>query len=590
MPNNDQIESDKIVLMNLFQKWFRIPEYQRQYVWGDDQIKNLLDDLTFALNNKPHAEYFLGTLVYQKRPADPEHGRPYEENDLLDGQQRLTTILLLFSVLRDLAIQDASLSKEDREDMVNVCQKSIYQKKDRYSGKPEQMRLVFDIRDVVKEFINTFVKEPEGTQQTNKIADFCRDHKDVSVQNMANAINTMTNFWKSSEAPDKGAFLEFINQRALLIYVATEDMEDAFRMFTILNDRGVQLRNSDILKSINLGAVESSSEKTQYATMWEEAESTLGDGFDRFLTFLRTILVKDKARLSLLKEFEDKIYDPKEKDKTTSIRKPQLLQKGKPTFEMVRTYLSHYSSIFDNTHENVFGGSYEFDNLLKIMNYGLPASDWIPPLLFFYNKFQCRQLLDFLRLLNNKFAGDWIGQYSPTYRIESMNQILRVIEQSSSAQEVLKSNAFEFDKDSFVRTMESNIYGRRFALYSVLLLDFKAASHSQKMNFEKLSIEHILPQHPDEQNSQWCRDFSSAEREDWTNKLGNLVIILGNKNTALGNLDFADKKERYFKNKIPTCPRLGQIYANYSTWTLCDLKNNHEQSLHNLKTLFEITQ
>lgn len=590
MANNDQIESDKIVLMNLFQKWFRVPEYQRQYVWGDDHIKILLDDLTFALNNKPHSEYFLGTIVYQKRFADPEHGRPYEENDILDGQQRLTTILLLFAVLRDLAIQDTSLSNEDRQEMVEVCQKSIYQKKDRYSGKPEQMRLVFDIRDVVKEFINTFVKKQGETQQTSKIADFCRDHKDISVQNMANAINTISNFWKSNEAPDKRAFLEFINRRALLIYVATEDMEDAFRMFTILNDRGVQLRNSDILKSINLGAVELDSEKKKYATMWEDAESTLGDGFDRFLTFIRTILVKDKARLSLLKEFEDKIYDPKERDKTTGVRKPQLLQKGKQTFEMVNTYLSHYSSIFDRTHDNIWGESFEFDNLLKIMNYGLPASDWIPPLLYYYNKFQCTQLLEFLRLLNNKFAGDWIGQYSPTYRIESMNQILRVIEQSSSTQKVLESNAFDYDKESFVRTMESNIYGRRFALYAVLLLDYKVALHSQKMNFEKLSIEHILPQHPDEQNSQWCRDFSSDDRNEWTNKLGNLVIIPGNKNTALSNLDFPDKKERYFKSRIPTCPRLGHIYANYSTWTLCDLKKNHEQSLCDLKALFGIMQ
>jgi uncharacterized protein with ParB-like and HNH nuclease domain len=59
--------------------------------------------------------------------------------------------------------------------------------------------------------------------------------------------------------------------------VATQDLDDAFRLFTILNDRGVPLRNSDILKSLNLGALEKDSDKTKYAKLWEEAESELGD-------------------------------------------------------------------------------------------------------------------------------------------------------------------------------------------------------------------------------------------------------------------------------------------------------------------------
>ena len=100
-----------------------------------------------------------------------------------------------------------------------------------------------------------------------------------------------------------------------MIYVSTEDLEDAFRLFTILNDRGIPLCNSDILKSTNLGELKTDAEKESNAKMWEEAEGELGDDFDRFLNHVRTILVKDMPRLSLLQEFEDKIYDPKEKEK-----------------------------------------------------------------------------------------------------------------------------------------------------------------------------------------------------------------------------------------------------------------------------------
>ena len=166
MASKEQIDSGRVVLKDLFQKWFRIPEYQRQYVWGEDQINNLLDDLAFALENKPNSEYFLGTIVYQKRPADPEHGRPFEENDLLDGQQRLTTLLLLFSVLRDMAMSDNTLSEKERKSMIDSCQQRIYQQEDIYDGKPERTRLTFDIRGSVRDFIDEFVKVPGGTLKT----------------------------------------------------------------------------------------------------------------------------------------------------------------------------------------------------------------------------------------------------------------------------------------------------------------------------------------------------------------------------------------------------------------------------------------
>ena len=100
MTQASEIKSEKILLKDLFNMWFRVPEYQRPYVWGNEEIHDLLDDLTFAAMNKPDAQYFLGSLVFQAKPADKRVGRNYDENDLLDGQQRLTTLLLLMAVLR----------------------------------------------------------------------------------------------------------------------------------------------------------------------------------------------------------------------------------------------------------------------------------------------------------------------------------------------------------------------------------------------------------------------------------------------------------------------------------------------------------
>jgi len=109
MPSKGEINSDKILIKDVFTMWFCIPEYQRPYVWGHEEISDLLDDLTFALNEKPDFEYFLGSFVFQSKPPAPELGREFLENDLLDGQQRMTTLLLLLAVIRDLARGRAKL-------------------------------------------------------------------------------------------------------------------------------------------------------------------------------------------------------------------------------------------------------------------------------------------------------------------------------------------------------------------------------------------------------------------------------------------------------------------------------------------------
>ena len=68
MSNTHEIKSEKIYIKEIFSKmWFRIPEYQRPYIWGSDEIDDLLDDLVFAYNEKPNQDYFLGSFVYQSK-------------------------------------------------------------------------------------------------------------------------------------------------------------------------------------------------------------------------------------------------------------------------------------------------------------------------------------------------------------------------------------------------------------------------------------------------------------------------------------------------------------------------------------------
>lgn len=580
MLSRGEIKSEKILVKDIFSRmWFRIPEYQRPYVWGHEEVNDLLDDLTFAMSEKPDFEYFLGSFVFQSKAAAPEVGQKFDENDLLDGQQRMATLLMLFAVLRDLA-QDPD-AKDD-------CQKCIYQKASKYKNIPERTRLVFEIREAVQDFIETHIKIVGGTECDDELAKLGEKGDDLSVRNMAEAVIEIRKFFRENSSIKPEDLLQFLLNKVLLIYVSTEDLEDAFRLFTILNDRGIPLRNSDILKSMNLGALDKPTEKVKYAKMWEEAEGELGDDFDRFLNHVRTILIKDKARLNLLQEFEDKIYEPKERDKATGQKKPVLLKKGRETFELIERYLEHYRTLLGGQNYDEFN-SFDFDNLIKMMLTGLPATDWVPPLFRYFDKFKYERLLDFLKRFDNKFSADWIGQYSPTDRIEAMNKVIRAIDGAQTVEDVFSSGCFDIDADSFVRVVEGPVYGKRFARYVLLKLDYFYQNHDQRMHFETLSVEHILPQNPAD-SSQWVRDFTPDERSEWTDKLGNLVLITRRKNSSQGRLDYENKKKQYFDKCVDTCPNSLRVLRNYQRWTPQELKDNHEIVMAKVRQHYGIAQ
>ena len=97
----------------------------------------------------------------------------------------------------------------------------------------------------------------------------------------------------------------------------------------------------------------------------------------------------------------------------------------------------------------------------------------------------------------------------------------------------------------------------------------------------------MLPQNPYD-NSQWKKEFTDVNRDAWTNKLGNLVLISRRKNSAQGNKEYVDKKDKYFKNNIELFSNSVRIYNQFSTWSLADLTKNHEVVLQKIKEGFGI--
>lgn len=115
---------------------------------------------------------------------------------------------------------------------------------------------------------------------------------------MAGAILSIKSFLKENENEIEDYFTFFLN-KVLMIYVATEEQQDAFQLFTVLYNRGVKLSNSDILKAENLKEVPLPHDRTEWVKKWEVMESYLGENFNKFLSHIRTILVKkDDSRIA----------------------------------------------------------------------------------------------------------------------------------------------------------------------------------------------------------------------------------------------------------------------------------------------------
>ena len=538
------IEANKGILKKIFSEefWFIVPQYQRPYVWQEENIQELIDDLYYAFEIKQNSEYFLGALVL-KRTTEKE----FREYEILDGQQRLTTLCMMMAVIRDLI---------KKPQYKYTLSQMIYQEENELLKVPSRNRIKYNTRDKVKDFVKDYIIANGSTRKR----DLVNYHEDtnISVSNMAKAISTMHTIFENKENLE--SFAVFLLNNVLFIYVSTDNTEDAFRLFTILNDRGIPLSNADILKSINIGEI-GEEDLDEYSKHWEYLEEKYHKGFDRFLSFVRTILLKNKPSSNLLDEYEKNIYQK------------NILKKGKNTIDFLIELDGIYDKIIDLNDENL---SNEYKNLVTIMKLGLHSDEWIPTVLSYFLKFEYYNLDEFIKKLEYKFIGDLMSNVSPSKRRENLNNIIKTIEIVSKENiDILFENRelFDIDKNIFRKNINGDIYGKKYTKYLLLKMEYLMNDNSVYLsNYKEISIEHVLPQNP-LKKSHWRRDFTEEQRKLWTNKLSNLVLISNKKNVKLANLDFKKKKEEYLKNRMDVFNSSKIFLDKSSKWDETNLRN-----------------
>ena len=549
-----EIGFGKQTIAKVFEEWYTVPSYQRHYVWESDNVNDMLEDFTANYIEHDNEEYFLGSYIIQSKDKN---------NDLLDGQQRITTLFLLFAFLRDY--------EKSSEDVKENCETLIFQKANKIRHIEERIRLSYEIRGNVKKFIEEYLMIPGSiAEHWPEIVKRANDKREsTSIQRMCNALICYKEYFSEHPDIDLEAFLGFILNNVVMIYISADSLEDAFRLFSVMNDRGQKLSNADILKSSNLEKIDDDRDKNNYAREWENMQEDLGNDFDRFLAYVRTMLLKKRQKMNLLDEYDKLIF------------KTDLIKQGKEFFNYVFKAYEDYNKLI-NLNDN---DDAEYCTLIRILINCMPSTDWIPVVLSYGRKYGSNGLLAFTLKVACKNIADAVCGKSPSHRSDNLNNIINLIDESTDYQNVLNaSNYYYFDKNVFMANVQSEVYGRRYTYALLMLLEYKYKDKSEWREFGTISIEHILPQKPNA-NSQWVRDFNEEQRNYYTHRIG----IGRRKNSSLGNLDYQEKLKRYFEKNIGSFAHTQRIYKNYPTeWTPATVEENQQRVINDIKEIFGI--
>lgn len=538
---------------------FIIPDYQRPYAWGKEQALQLLDDLEGALARDTDEPYFLGSIVLVKTGSAPRA-------EVIDGQQRLTTLSILFAVLRDLT-HNAKLAGE--------LAKVVVEPGEILAGTQPKPRLTLRKRDA-KFFADRVQKE--GTTQDLVALDDAHLKTDAqkAIRDNTSALRARLEAWPDDKRQRLAAML---GTRTFLVVVSTPDLNSAHRIFSVMNARGLDLTPSDIFKSKVIGDV-ADADAGEYADKWEQEEVDLGrEAFADLFGHVRMIFMKERASKILLQEFDEQVLSK------------YLPGRGR---EFVDDVLIPYS----DAYEHLLTQNYPDDvNWSPVNNWlrrlmQVDNDNWRAPALWALKEHgnDPAYVSEFLRKLERLAASMLLRRVYATPRGTRYGELLKQLEKGDG----LSAAAFALTPEEVAETKDrlaDRIYlvapVRKYVLLRLddLLAKQPGVSYQHKM----ITVEHVLPQNPKD-SSVWTQDFTDDERLQWTHRLGNLVLLNRAKNSEAQNYDFAKKKANYFTSANGSAVfALTTQVLTHNEWTPAVVQARHEKLLDVLHKEWELS-
>ncbi len=531
--------------------FFTIPRYQRAYSWTTEQSEELYQDLIRAVQGlsgsvEEFAPYFFGSILLIK--GDDPH------SEIIDGQQRLTTLTMLLSAIR-------SLMKSDFAEGLTgfLCEKGNI-----ITNTPKRYRL--RLRDRDDEFFRTKIQDENGIVELKKLND---EHLSESQKNIRdNTLAFLRELEKLSQSQLQTLTQFIVNQCYLIIVTVTApDLDSVYRIFSVLNSRGLNLSYSDIFKSEIVTAVPLN-QQDKYATKWEALQELLGsEEFEHLFVDLRTIKSMKRKNRGMIEEFHQYVYPTYSSNLSAQ--------------EFIDNTLSPYAHALDNILKAnyQYGVQTEISKAINTMFKWLDLLDyqrWMAPALFYFvthHRQHPNQVARFLKDLERLVVCFTICRVPPYRRIDRYCDLLTAINQEKdlfAPSSPLQLTTLECRE--MLQALDGKIYRMHYICRYVLLrLDEYCAERGASYDYQTASVEHVLPQRP-ALDSQWNQNFSTKEiRDKYVNRLGNLVLLSRGKNMNAENYDFELKREKYFFDGKPATPfvltnKLRDT-KKYSNWT-----------------------
>ncbi len=534
---------------------FSIPGYQRPYAWGREQAQELLEDLLAALPAAPAqlseaAPYFLGSIVLIKDEAIPEA-------TVVDGQQRLTTLTLLLSAIR------ATVNDEDWQKDITGC---IYEKGNLVKGTQARYRLLLRERD--RDFFRQYIQHENGLQGLAQVNTMLPD---AQSRLRANAQVFMDGLAKLSQ-PVLVRLVQFVITRCYLVTVATPDLDSAYRIFGVLNSRGLDLSATDILKAEIIGGI-APELRDAYTKKWEDEEEDLGrDEFGDLFSHIRMVYRKAKPQGTLLKEFKEHV---------TPANQPQ---------SFIDTILLPMAQAFSELRDANYSSTQhaeQVNNYLRWLN-RLEFKDWVPPALSFFVKHRQKPelVLNFFRDLERLGYSMLTRKTGVNDRIERFSALTNAIEAGNDLHQ--ESSPLQLSPEEQYQTFAAlsgplyETHSPRALALMLLRIDHLLSDGAASYQYDVVSVEHVMPQQP-APNSQWALWVADkGVHQYWVHRLGNLALLSRKKNSSASNREFAWKKTAYFTKGGTSAFALTTQVLQHESWTVNVMEQRQNSMLEKL--------
>lgn len=531
------IHADPKEIRKIFTDKYLIPDFQRPYSWEIEHCDKLWDDLISFYYSKESIEdkYFLGNIVIH--PQDTSFA-------LIDGQQRLTTLLLLIKALHQ------------RAGTVKALEECIKTKDPLTSELTTDLRLISEVFEKDKEYLYDII-----FNDGNDTPDWAKLKINFEFLN-----EKIKEWWlKEGNSPEKlnGLILTVLDQIVLLpIHCGSED--DALIIFETINNRGMSLTDADIFKAKLHRS--SNAEKDIFIKQWNSIENHL------WLFRIYMHIIRAQANDSG-KEIALRTY---------------FTSNGRLTnWKMVMNSLLMISDIECN-----WGANEEIDILWNIL-YTYPNYYWNFPLFVFLHKYghfdkmefvlPVKYVEEFTKLLHEitkYFFIKGVVHNSVNAVRDTIFKVCALIESGDDYNAELKKNLSD-DYDEFARRISVNQYGRY--LRGLVLISAYLNPDQDNVDFVKViksgyHIEHILPR-------KW-NNYDGWTEESWDqqlNTLGNLIPLEWKLNISAKNEFFDRKKESYKESLIQDAKDLLTI----KEWYPRNCTANQEEKLKRLLAYFK---